>query len=281
MAYSMQFKRGIAQLEFVLVLVVLIPLFLALLWSGMFGVALSNITISVRHEAWRQRQEVLPRPFEFDDSNAGKISESSSASVELGSMFDDWATPKSTCSVFGGSWDHRVIKLNENSPNRDMAIDIAKRSPQAKLDNIQSKFSSLKELVKLDNLNELVSDLVGIKSLTESFNGLELSGIEAQRVSKNNEENEKKKSQEAHKADVKAKELELDMLIKREKKILDELIPAERKKLKDAKSEDDKKAIEKAIGKLDKEAKELKNVDIPSKTSELDLLKANPMGNSE
>jgi hypothetical protein len=269
-------KLGIAQLEFVLVLVVLIPLFLALLWSGMFGVALSGVTISARHEAWRQRQEVRARPFEFDDSSSGKISKSSSETIKLSTLFDSWAVPKSTSTVFGGSWDHRVIKLNDKSPNRQLAFDVAKRVPEAKIDNINATLSSLKEFINLDNLMDQVLSSVGIQSLMSDFAGLKSKGMEQIEESKRKASEAKENAKVEQKKKVEAKQSELDDL-KLRQQLLPQKIREARAKRLDAKTDKDKKDLQSTIDGLEKESKKLES-EIPNKQRELDLLKANPLG---
>lgn len=182
-------RKGNAQLEFVLVLVVLIPLFLSLLWSGMFGSALSNVIISARHEAWRQRQEIRTKPFEFNDATAGKISKSNSASIELTPMFDGWATAKATNIVYGGSWDFRSeeLQLNKASPNRSLALKVGAMAPGAKLGELESKLSRLRELANLERLptkgasfpggfiDELKSN--ALKSLAQTLVGPEVNAF--------------------------------------------------------------------------------------------------------
>ncbi len=268
--------RGIAQLEFVMVLAVLVPLFLALLWSGMFGVALSNVTVSARHEVWRQRQEVRPRPFEFEDSSSGTISRSSSESIRLGTLFDGWATPKSTSSVLAGSWDHRVIKLNAKSPNRQLAIDVAKRTPEAKFDEITANLSSLNKLANLDNLIGKVLSSAVIKSLIGGFNGLKSEGMTRLEESKRRATEGKERAKQEFKGKVDTMQRELNDLKARQLLIQQRIQEAKAKRLQ-AKTEKERRDLQAAIERFGEEAKKLES-EIPRRQRELGLLQADPIG---
>ncbi len=148
------FRTGIAQLELILVLVVLLPLFLGLVATGMFGTALSSVTVSARHDAWRERQTVRPKVFEFDDTTLGRIRQTRSAAVKLAPIFDKWSPATSTSIVYGGSWDHRAseLQLNNASPNRSLAFRLIGETPGAKLGELDAKLDRLRELADLQNL---------------------------------------------------------------------------------------------------------------------------------
>ena len=260
-----------------MVLVVLLPLFLALLWSGMFGIALSQVTVSARHNAWRQRQEVQPKAFEFDDSSAGKITKSSSQSIRLSPLFDGWTTPKSACSVFGGSWDHRVIKLNDRSPNRQLAIDVATRTPKAKLESVQATFSSIGDLVKLENLKSVIASLLDIQGLDTGFGQLKQAGETQQQNARDKAAEAKKKAAQEQQKELDSKTKEIEGITKRIEQLSKD-IDTKKKELAKAATSKEKAEIALKINVMQKEQEVLENKTLPLAKSELDQLKKKPSG---
>ena len=146
-------RTGIAQLEFVMVLVVLIPLFLALFWSGIAGNSTLSAKTSSRHEAWRMRHETKGVLFEFKEIIQGRIERTVREPVKFVAMFDGWAVPTSTHVVYGGSWAHPQVNLNEESPNRSYMEQLAAKSGS---DRIGLIFDSI------GKISDIKSSLTGV-----------------------------------------------------------------------------------------------------------------------
>jgi hypothetical protein len=143
-------RRGIAQLEFVLVLVVLIPLFLALLWLGFAGSTYTMVISDARHQAWRARQVMKSKPFDFDESAQGRIEKTRLERIHFIAMFDSWANPQSKHIVYAGSWGHPQIDLNKNYPNYELMSDLALKAPKDRAANIKEFVGNMQKFFNVD-----------------------------------------------------------------------------------------------------------------------------------
>ncbi len=143
-------RPGIAQLEFVLVLVVLVPLFLALLWLGFAGSTYTMVISDARHHAWRERQAMKSKLFDFDDSAQGRIEKSRQERIHFIAMFDSWASPQSKHIVYAGSWGHPQIDLNKNYPNYELMSDLALKAPKDRAANIKELVGNMQKFFNVD-----------------------------------------------------------------------------------------------------------------------------------
>jgi|GEM_PF-3137097 len=167
-------RRGIAQLEFVLVLVVLLPLFLALLWLGFAGSTYTMVISDARHQAWRERQITKSQPFEFDDAFQGRIEKERSETIDFVPMFDSWAQPKSKHVVYAGAWGHPEIDLNDGFPNYVLMGKLALKAPADRAQNIGELVGQMEDFFKIDyksfeKLARKILDEKGIKGYVDEL----------------------------------------------------------------------------------------------------------------
>jgi len=267
--------RGIAQLEFVLVLVVLLPLFLALLWSGMFGSALARVAVNTRHKVWRQRHETLSKAFEFDAPSTGKITQQDSLAIKLSPLFDTWAKPESTSSAFGGAWDHRVIKLNERSPNRPLALLIANQLPLAVGGDFESAWLGLRKMNDLESLMDRVLGSSGMQSLMANFAKLGIAGRNQVEAANRKADTERENMKAQMDKIISQKKEELDKATSRSK-MLEGIILMQQKQLGLAQTDEEKMELRTAIEVSQKEQKRISD-SIPQLQKELDFLNDSPL----
>lgn len=114
---SARHRAGLAAIEFVMSLFVLLLLVVALLWSGAVVRNAADAMVMARHDAWRQRREARPRSFDYADVDGGRVTGAAQRPVRISSMLDGRVLPRAETAVHGGSWDHRAERL-ERSPNR-------------------------------------------------------------------------------------------------------------------------------------------------------------------
>lgn len=110
-------RCGLATIEFVMALTVLLLLVVALLWSGAVLRNAAVATVAARHDAWRQRRDARPRTFDYADVDGGRVTGAAERPVRISPLLDGRVLPRAETAVHGGSWDHRAEKL-ERSPNR-------------------------------------------------------------------------------------------------------------------------------------------------------------------
>ncbi|MEY4565905.1 MAG: hypothetical protein RLY14_875, partial [Planctomycetota bacterium] len=147
-------RLAIAQLEFILVLVVLVPLFLVLLWLGYAGSRLVSVVSDARHQAWRERQNAKSNPFEFENSLQGRIAQNREETITFISSFDSWSKPTATHIVYAGNWGYPEIDLNKEFPNYKYMSQLAMKAPADRAANISELISSIRDFFKID-LNRL------------------------------------------------------------------------------------------------------------------------------
>ena len=269
-----QESSGIAQLEFVMVLVVLIPLFMTLLWSGIAGNAFASVTIQARHDAWRERQNAKTVPFDFSKKDQGRISKSAQQPIHFTKLFDNWMTPQSSHVVFGGSWNHPEVDL-DLSPNKGLMQTLVVRSGYDKAPNIQGLFSDLSKLGQISGsfsarslANNLIDNqLKKIKDLLDP-SGTILS--EARRKMEGASNQSRTDAQDR----VKNQGIQIDNDEKRLLSLQTE-IPEAKTKLATAKTPEEKERAKIALQRLEEEKTTIQQ-ELPGKRTILQGLKNSP-----
>lgn len=147
-------RVGLATIEFVMALTVLLLLVVALLWSGAVLRNAAVATVVARHDAWRQRRDARPRTFDYADVDGGRVTGAAERPVRISPLLDGRVLPRDETAVHGGSWDHRAEKL-ERSPNRRL-YPVLLRQAAAGLADIDGLLggltSGLAENVQADGL---------------------------------------------------------------------------------------------------------------------------------
>jgi hypothetical protein len=108
---------GLAAIEFVMALTVILFLLVALLWIGRVAANSVQATVAARHAAWTRRPQARPRSFDFTDLEGGRVRGAATVPVSVSPLFDGMILPRSEQTILGGSWDHRRERLSR-SPNR-------------------------------------------------------------------------------------------------------------------------------------------------------------------
>jgi hypothetical protein len=108
---------GLAAIEFVMALTVILFLLVALLWIGRVAANSVQATVAARHQAWTRRPQAQPRSFDFTDLEGGRVRGDATAPVSVSPLFDGMILPRAEQTIIGGSWDHRRERLSR-SPNR-------------------------------------------------------------------------------------------------------------------------------------------------------------------
>lgn len=97
----------------VLVLPLLVFMFVLTLWVAKLFIAQSQLTASVRNQAWRQRTTTAQsQEFEFQNVQ-GEVRAQRNVDVPTAEMFGNLPDARSSHVVFGDSWSAR---LNDSSP---------------------------------------------------------------------------------------------------------------------------------------------------------------------
>jgi hypothetical protein len=114
--------RGIATLEFVLGLPLILLMMAAIFWLGFTMIGQAEMTVIARHKAWRgrngmpangqQAQSIAKRPLFFLQEKSDFVEEEATTKVHVASVFDHFPSPRSKHVVMGGAWDHVDIPLN-------------------------------------------------------------------------------------------------------------------------------------------------------------------------
>ena len=110
-------RAGLAAIEFVMALTVILFLLVTLVWIGRVAANTVQATVAARHEAWTRRRQAQPRSFDFTDLEGGRVEGAATAPVHVSPLFDGMILPRSEQTIIGGSWDHRRERLSR-SPNR-------------------------------------------------------------------------------------------------------------------------------------------------------------------
>lgn len=187
-------RRGIASLELVMALPVILTLMVALLTLGSAGTAMTSATIEARNDAWRARSEVSA------DDTALKLSRESTTNTLVSRTASKQgvsisprislaaANPQHT--VMGGSWDHRMLPM-DSPPHVELyarlGLDLASQFTDA-----EGAIDALKDLLtgaQMSQSEDFIKNLESLKDqklqeasqmLTDALKGItsELTNLE-------------------------------------------------------------------------------------------------------
>ncbi len=116
-------KRGVATLELVMCMPIILALMVALVWLGSSVVGQSQVAIEARRDAWQRRFEAgSSKALDFlaDDFTTA----TATTEVKVGNLVDDASPPESSHDVAVNVWDHATIRMNE-SPNWELYLTAA------------------------------------------------------------------------------------------------------------------------------------------------------------
>jgi hypothetical protein len=113
--------RGMAPLEFVMALPILLLLMVGIVWLGFFVIGQTEVIIEARNKAWKKRfvnekQVPLMFPTALGDienpeypGDADYVTETATTKVDVSPIFAMVPGPKSSHTILAGSWDHSAM----------------------------------------------------------------------------------------------------------------------------------------------------------------------------
>ena len=121
-------RGGIAPLEFVMALPVLLLLMVGITWLGYSVIGQTEVLVKARNKAWSQRfDDKSKKPLYFPllpmyNRNSDFVSERVSQRVDVSPMFSRLPGPEAGHTVLAGSWDHRAMNFKEPPDLKLMAV---------------------------------------------------------------------------------------------------------------------------------------------------------------
>ena len=103
--------RGVATLELVMCMPIILVLMVGIVWLGYSVIGQSEVTIEARHKAWQERfdgSDGKPLFFLADDFRT----EEATTEVKVSPLFDDISPPESSHDIAVGTWDHQAVDMN-------------------------------------------------------------------------------------------------------------------------------------------------------------------------
>ena len=119
---------GIATLEFVMAMPVLLLLMVALTWLGYSVIGQTEVIIEARNKAWQKRfTNASDKPLVFPTAKGlysrekDYVTEMASKQVKVSPVFDGLPGPSSTHTILAGSWDYSAMPLTD-PPNKKLIL---------------------------------------------------------------------------------------------------------------------------------------------------------------
>jgi hypothetical protein len=125
-------RRGVATLEFVMSMPVVLTMFALLMWLGLSVIGQSEVTVQARHKAWKQRFDdksrqplIFPTAEGFYELPKDFAAGEATKNINAAPIFSRMPKPQSTMTVLGGSWDYRALPLDKAPHWKQHAIVLA------------------------------------------------------------------------------------------------------------------------------------------------------------
>jgi ElaB/YqjD/DUF883 family membrane-anchored ribosome-binding protein len=125
-------SRGVATLELVLCLPILLVLIVGIVWLGNSVIAQTAVIIDARHQTWQQRGNPTGTALLFLKDDI--VSEESMGEVNVSPLFDDMDAPESSHDVMAAVWDSEQLPLDQ-VPNWKQYLVAAANAKTAGLQN--------------------------------------------------------------------------------------------------------------------------------------------------
>ena len=136
-------RRGTATLEVALSLPLLLAFMVAIIWLGASMIAQSQVIVAARQQAWDRRNETPGRGLLFMKDDF--VSESSTETIDVGPMFENFESPGSSHDVMVGSWNHKTLPL-DRVPNWKQYVIAGVNAKTGGLQRSANKFIEWKSL---------------------------------------------------------------------------------------------------------------------------------------
>lgn len=172
-ARSHTHQAGIATLELVLTLPLVLALIVAMVWLGFSLVGQVEVTVAARHAAWGERfGSWSGRAFDFNDENPLEARESQLVNVTP--MLSSEAGPESQHTVEQGNWDYRNVEFG-SAPNLKLtgqmlfaAKTVGVIADYEDLRETFGKLAGVGDAALGEALREIASELTGRSQQVES-----------------------------------------------------------------------------------------------------------------
>jgi len=166
-------RRGIAAVEFVMVVPLLLLLFVGLVWTGRLSIARATTAVEARRDAWNARQRVKHPQFDFSDTTSGIATASAEQTVAVA-----WpaasASPRADASVHGDPWGFRTLKMNR-PPNWPLMITALRKAGENRADQIDTITTGIEGMfTDLLTIKPELPDLEGVFKTFQSELGQQL-----------------------------------------------------------------------------------------------------------
>ena len=166
-------RRGIAAVEFVMVVPLLLLLFVGLVWTGRVSIARATTAVEARHDAWNARPRVKHPQFDFGDTTSGIATASAEQTVAVA-----WpaasASPRADASVHGDPWGFRTLKMNR-PPNWPLMTTALRKAGENRADQIGTITAGIEGMfTDLTAIKPELPDLEGVFKNFQSELGQQL-----------------------------------------------------------------------------------------------------------
>lgn len=224
-------QQGIATLELVMCMPILLLLMVGIVWLGFSVVGQSEVTVEARHKAWQQRFETgSSKALNFLDDDY--VNEEASTEVRVSPLLDDVSGPESSHDVAQGTWDHRKLDLNQ-APSWELyltaALNAKTGGAQVAYEDARSMLRNLQQNAAKQVAEEMMN--VIREALENPLGNLKLGANDAQRDNEDKADRQKRqieKEIETAKAEINKAEKHVSDLKKEKSKSTDD---ADRKSL--------------------------------------------------
>ncbi|MDR0609557.1 MAG: hypothetical protein LBG58_05560 [Planctomycetaceae bacterium] len=176
--YSLKNNRGVASLEMVMIIVILLPLFVLVLHLQTATMQKFNQSVNTKNEAWKKRfdsetkepqessslemNQTAVEPFMWSNELQGTITANASETIQTGFMFDKWNSETvSKHTLIYGTWDYHDSKMDSLPNIKEIAPKIALDTITGFLKDLQDKMNDfLNEFMDQFNIfNQILSML--------------------------------------------------------------------------------------------------------------------------
>ncbi len=130
--FPLNASRGVATLELVLCLPILLVLIVGIVWLGNSVITQTEVVIDARYQTWQQRSSNQGTALLFLTDDI--VSENSTEKVTVSPLFDDMASPESSHDVMADAWDFELLPLDQ-APNWKQYLLAAANAKTAGLQN--------------------------------------------------------------------------------------------------------------------------------------------------
>ncbi len=157
--HAMRARRGIATLELVMCMPVLLLLMIGIVWLGLSVIGQASVIVEARHKAWEKRfDEGTQKPLRFLSDDFAE--ENATTNVNMGPLFNDVSSPKSSHDVAIDTWDHGSLEMN-NVPNWELYVTAAVNAKtgglQVQYEDARGKLRSLQQIASRQIVEEMAN----------------------------------------------------------------------------------------------------------------------------